>query len=206
YFALHPCFDYQPGKCFIQEFRRLARKKNWQGDGFKRERRELGKAMIEQFGLVYGKDAGDLRSWQNLCSALRVSPIPSTIGKCREILNSLHVNLVDFIHRPNPEEPVRTFKDEVALSKYTLETGRTYPRNDVPKGSLLECLLRHILEPSKTRGLPSKTRGSGPPSKPRVPPAKLRGPPSKSRGQPSKPRGLTPKQNQTKRRSRKGNA
>ncbi|TBU30262.1 hypothetical protein BD311DRAFT_755082 [Dichomitus squalens] len=156
YFALHPCFDYKPGNCFIQEFRRLARKKNWQGDEWKRERRELGRAMIEQFGLICGKDAGDLRSWQNLCSALGVSPIPSTIAKCREILNSLHVNLVDFIHRPKPDEPVQTFKDEVALSEYTLRTGRTFPREDVPERSLLECLLRHILKPSKTRGLTPK--------------------------------------------------
>ena len=70
-------------------------------------------------------------------------------------LDASHVNIRDFLECPNPEAPVRLFKSEEALRKYTKENRRTYPLSGVPKGSVLRCLLRHIFSiPLKVRAVP----------------------------------------------------
>ena len=46
---------------------------------------------------------------------------------------------------------VQRFPTEVALSEYTIEMRKIYPRARVPKKSLLEFLLRHILNPRPRR-------------------------------------------------------
>ena len=83
-----------------------------------------------------------------------------TYGSTKLLANT-HVNLVDFISSPG--ERVRTFPSEEALSKYTRETSKYFPRENVYAGSLLKCLLRNILNPSQTRsgrGL-GRSRGTG---------------------------------------------
>ncbi|TBU30263.1 hypothetical protein BD311DRAFT_755085 [Dichomitus squalens] len=162
YFARHSSFDFDPTKCFMKEFRRLAKDVKWKGKRRVKERMELGVAMVHQFNAIWGQDPENLASWQNLCSALGISP-PSTIEKCRKTIASLHVNMVDFIDRDNPEQPVERFKNEKELSAYTMRTGRYYHRKLVHDGTLLKCLLRHILNPeaSKSRkGRPGKSTSS----------------------------------------------
>lgn len=131
----------------------------------KRAKRALKTAMVAQFNQMYGRDANDLASWQHLCNALGVKPLPTKIAACKrvrrvvsisfiaavylpdfvhELVTNTHVNLVDFIQAPDPEKPVPTFSSEDALSAYTRSARKFFPRGDIKAGSLLRCLLRHI--------------------------------------------------------------
>ena len=59
-----------------------------------------------------------------------------------------HVNLVDLVDAPKTHKPVRWFPSEKALSDYTLETEKFFPRNSKCAGGLLKFLLRHIFHPA----------------------------------------------------------
>ncbi|TFK58536.1 hypothetical protein BDN72DRAFT_68803 [Pluteus cervinus] len=71
---------------------------------------------------------------------------------------STHVNIVDLLAYQNTGEEVHKFTTEVALSKYTIDTGKYFPREDANFGSLLRRLRRHILNPSLERGGGSLSR------------------------------------------------
>ncbi|KAI0751373.1 hypothetical protein C8Q80DRAFT_1097870 [Daedaleopsis nitida] len=154
YFARYPRFNHDPAAPFLSEFRRLARQLGWEQDSRRLadERRALQNAMVLQFNAMYGRSASDLGAWQSLCRAIGISPVPESITKCRKILKITHVNLVDFVHRPDPEKDVRTFANEFELSRYTINTKKFFPRRNVNAGSLLKTLLRNILRPAMGHG------------------------------------------------------
>ncbi|RDX53153.1 hypothetical protein OH76DRAFT_1433139 [Lentinus brumalis] len=149
YFAKYPEFDYQPVAPFLQEFRRLLRFKGWNNDPTRRkiEWDEIHDAMVLQFNVMYGRRADDLSAWQSLCDALGVNPIPDNIAQCRKIVKTTHVNLVDFLQRPDPEKPVQTFPSERALAKHSKKQKKIFPKSNVNVGSLLRDLLRRIFRP-----------------------------------------------------------
>ena len=68
-----------------------------------------------------------------------------------------HVNLVDLT---TPREAgLKLFESVKALSKYTIRTGKIFPREDAYAGTLLRHLLRHIFCPEKDGDrLRSRTR------------------------------------------------
>jgi hypothetical protein len=60
-----------------------------------------------------------------------------------QAIRKIHINLVDLVDR----QKVVRFPTEKALSKYSIDNDKICPRWMVPKGSLLEKLLRHIFNP-----------------------------------------------------------
>jgi hypothetical protein len=60
---------------------------DWDSDDFdmREARREFKSAMVQQFNDLYGTDAEDLNSWQNLCHLLEIDPVPEELKKCREV-------------------------------------------------------------------------------------------------------------------------
>jgi hypothetical protein len=42
-------------------------------------------ALVLEFNSWYGTDNGNLRSWQNLCKAIRIYPLPETCELCCEV-------------------------------------------------------------------------------------------------------------------------
>jgi hypothetical protein len=54
---------------------------------------------------------------------------------------------VDLVDTGITGKEVELHPSEMALSEYTLRTEKVFSRARVPKGSLLECLLRHIYHP-----------------------------------------------------------
>ncbi|KAI0370260.1 hypothetical protein BV20DRAFT_1052600 [Pilatotrama ljubarskyi] len=151
FFANYPDFDYNAEAPFFEEFKRLETDLHWERKQREIAREELRDAMVRQFNTMYGTSADDLGSWQLLCTALGMSPVPNNIKACQRKVKATHVNLVDFIEAPLTGKPVQTFKSEAKLSKYTQETKKYFPRDNVNSGSLLRCLLRQIMNPSARR-------------------------------------------------------
>ncbi len=56
-----------------------------------------------------------------------------------------HVNLVDYVE--GSRENIQIFESEEELSKYTLNTGKIFPKEDAADGGVLRALRRHILAP-----------------------------------------------------------
>lgn len=147
-------FRYDPKKAATSEFYRLCDHFDWERGDDEREsaHRKFKDALTQQFNANYGTDADDLAAWQNLCLRLCIEPIPSSLERCRRAVTSTHVNLVDLVDGfENPSTPVKIFKTVKALSEYTIETGKYFPRTNVHAGDLLKHLLRQILNPPSER-------------------------------------------------------
>ena len=77
-----------------------------------------------------------------------------------QLVTNTHVNLVDLVDAGGTQI-VSKFPSEKALSIYTLETRKIFPRENVHAGGLLQALLRRILHPPdepKQQGSARKTR------------------------------------------------
>ena len=71
---------------------------------------------------------------------------------------------MDLVDVYDTDDVVTVFPTVQALSTYTKDTGKYFPRDDVEAGSLLRYLLRQILNPptdgSGTRGGRGRGRGT----------------------------------------------
>ncbi len=80
-----------------------------------------------------------------------------------QLVTNTHVNLVDLVDARGTQV-VEIFPSEKALSIYTLETKKIFPRKNVRAGGLLQALLRRILHPldePKQQRRPRKNRKKG---------------------------------------------
>ncbi|KAL1946952.1 hypothetical protein VTO73DRAFT_15056 [Trametes versicolor] len=161
FFADYPAFDYDPDAPFYDEFKRMLREMRWNQAQKKAVREELRSAMVKQFNAMYGTSVDALESWQLLCSALGMKPPPTDIRTCQRKVKATHVNIVDFIEAPLSGASIVTFESELALSEYTKDTTKYFPRNDVNSGSLLKYLLRQIIFPSTPVDRPGKPARRG---------------------------------------------
>lgn len=80
-------FYYDPAQSATREFSRLYRHMGWvvpKDDKPPRAasiaRHMFGPALIEQFSNSFGKDVDSLESWQALCAAVYIDPVPDTFG------------------------------------------------------------------------------------------------------------------------------
>jgi len=92
----------------------------------------------------YFGDEGQLANWQKLCTDVGMDEIPTSITQCRKALNKVWVNIYDFLDAKAEGKPVRKFKSEWALAKYTLDTGKVYPKKHAKEGGPARTLLAHI--------------------------------------------------------------
>ncbi|CAE6420172.1 unnamed protein product [Rhizoctonia solani] len=111
---------------------------------FVKAREGFRDALALQFNALYGTDEDDLTSWQNLCCVLNLPNVPGELEACRNLVASMHVNIIDLIDTPVTQQPIVHFKSEEHLSIYTLHTGKKFPRDNVNSGDLLRFLLRQI--------------------------------------------------------------
>ncbi|TFK21860.1 hypothetical protein FA15DRAFT_706874 [Coprinopsis marcescibilis] len=160
FFSEYDDFDYQPRRSATSEFHRLCRHKQWgRYDADRDEAHENFKsALVREFNLNYGTEAS-LEGWQALCERLGVDPIPTTLKAAREAVKATHVNLVDLTQGADGRDVV-IFPTEVALSNYTKETGRFFPRDHLEAGDLLRNLLRRIMNP-RSEGEYNRTELNG---------------------------------------------
>jgi hypothetical protein len=72
-----------------------------------------------------------------------------------------YVNIQDLVDNPRLGRPVKTFTTEHALSHYTIDSGKFFPKENAYAGGLLRHLLRDIEEPGKRQSpLSDKKRPS----------------------------------------------
>jgi hypothetical protein len=65
-----------------------------------------------------------------------------------QVIDSTHVNLVDFIDTRITGKPVEIFETEEELREYTIEEGKYYPKESAKESGVLRHLLRKILSPA----------------------------------------------------------
>ena len=84
-----PQFQYNVTASASLEFYRLCDQSGWGKDHPERKKahRKFKDALVKQFNHVYGTDMNSLASWQNLCYAVRIDPVPGDLHACREASN-----------------------------------------------------------------------------------------------------------------------
>ncbi|KAG8738747.1 hypothetical protein FRC10_006511 [Ceratobasidium sp. 414] len=108
-------------------------------------------ALTQQFNAIYGTKRDSLPAWQNLCDVLQLADVPDNLNKCRKLVQSTYVNIVDLVDTPVTQEPVEHFDGERELSEYTKSTGKYFPKENAYAGGLLKFLLRQIDDPGDGR-------------------------------------------------------
>ncbi|KAH7317999.1 hypothetical protein B0J17DRAFT_584316 [Rhizoctonia solani] len=153
FFEKYPSFDYDESMPIMSEFYRMCDRFRWEkGDQSREEARDsLKDAMVQEFNDIYGTDQESLAAWQSLCRVLNLTNIPDNLEACRQLVKSMHVNIVDLVDTPATQEPVTYFPSETALSNYTIQTGKYFPKENAYAGGLLKYLLRNIISPGKDR-------------------------------------------------------
>jgi hypothetical protein len=134
YFARYPKFSfrYSP-KDWRQKgpFNALGKHLGWSPKDREEEYprfKETWKAFVQE---VFPR--GALSDYQTLCADLRIKPIPNTIDDCKEMLSTVHVNIVDLIQfriekrYGSPPTPLIFFENVQKLKEYTDETEKWYP-------------------------------------------------------------------------------
>ncbi|KAK7685908.1 hypothetical protein QCA50_010715 [Cerrena zonata] len=147
FFANFPTFNYRRHAPLNDEFARLRKHQGWEPRTKENTEMygEFRNALIAEFNATYGMDENDIRSWQYLCTLLRIDPVPTSMERCREIVLSTHVNLVDLLDTHRTGKQVTIFETEAELRHYTIERKRFFPLDEARQGGVLKYLLRHIL-------------------------------------------------------------
>ncbi|KAF5980031.1 hypothetical protein FBULB1_5431 [Fusarium bulbicola] len=87
---------------------------------------------------------GTLQDFQRLCADLGLpNDLPSKT-KCRDALKSINVNIKQFLQCENRPDDVKLFKNRKELIVWTRKRGAFFPRRQLPKGSPLRTLLKHM--------------------------------------------------------------
>ncbi|KAJ1309478.1 hypothetical protein OPQ81_006253 [Rhizoctonia solani] len=149
FFEKYPLFDYDSSKPVMSEFYRMCDQFGWERDDEERDeaRDDLKEALVQEFNTIYGTDQESIVAWQSLCRVLNLSNVPDQLEPCRQLVKSMHVNIVDLVDTPATRQPVTHFASEEALSIYTRSTGKYFPKESAYAGGLLRYLLRHIDNP-----------------------------------------------------------
>ncbi|KAF9471705.1 hypothetical protein BDN70DRAFT_767230, partial [Pholiota conissans] len=143
-------FTYTPENSSSAEFYRLCDELGWEKNEPQRTQahKEFKNALTRQFNTNYGTEKNSLESWQALCKHLGANPVPKTLNRCRQMVMTTHVNLVDLVDVFESDKVATVFDTVEELSRYTMATGKYFPREDIDAGDLLKHLLRPILNPS----------------------------------------------------------
>ncbi|KAJ5921920.1 hypothetical protein N7516_009623 [Penicillium verrucosum] len=139
----HSDFGVQTKTPAIDEFNHLSREMNWKR-GSRKYRSELSKFLESEFAIHFGTDATKLENWQALCLELKIQNSIQSIKQCRKALAKVHVNLVDLVDSRRTGKEVKHFASQNALRKYTIETGKIFPKSAAKKDGFLKALLREI--------------------------------------------------------------
>ncbi|KAF9442696.1 hypothetical protein P691DRAFT_680946 [Macrolepiota fuliginosa MF-IS2] len=165
FFRQYAWFRYKKNESAEAQYNRLRKEAGWkrgdpEGDKAWEDYRT---ALVRQFNTSFSNDDNDLDTWNALLRHVGINNPPGTVKECKDLIGGKFINLIDLINaRDNPGVIITHYRNEVELSKYTLNSGKIFPRDHVEAGSLLRYLLRHIEHPDPNRRDPSHaTQGPG---------------------------------------------
>lgn len=90
FFASYPSFDYdRTASSSAFEFRRLCKHMGWEPRSPEQKAAWVAfqDALASLFNELYGRDAGSLQAWQELCRRLGIYPVPAVLEEAREVGN-----------------------------------------------------------------------------------------------------------------------
>ncbi|QSZ33798.1 hypothetical protein DSL72_005370 [Monilinia vaccinii-corymbosi] len=85
-----------------------------------------------------------LANWQRLCVDVGMEEVPNSITQCRKALGKVWVNIFDFLDAKAEGKPVKRYESEQKLAKYTMKSGKIYPKKQAKQGGPARVLLAHI--------------------------------------------------------------
>ncbi|KAJ4126699.1 hypothetical protein NW765_002486 [Fusarium oxysporum] len=89
-------------------------------------------------------ESSNKHDFQRLCADLGLpSDLPSKT-KCRDALKSINVNIKQFLQCETKPDDVELFKNRKELIVWTRKRKAFFPRRQLPKGSPLRTLLKHM--------------------------------------------------------------
>ncbi|EWG37260.1 hypothetical protein FVEG_14754 [Fusarium verticillioides 7600] len=98
--------------------------------------------LMDQWNNYFKK--GTLQDFQRLCADLGLPNNLPSKTKCRDALKSINVNIKQFLQCENRPDDVKLFKSRKELIVWTRKRGAFFPRHQLPKGSPLRTLLKHM--------------------------------------------------------------
>ncbi|KAI9835323.1 MAG: hypothetical protein M1819_002467 [Sarea resinae] len=140
FFETFAKFEPDPTASLEDEFKRLALQRNWV-PGKKAFRKNRALCYSAEFATHYGSDASKLETWQGLCREVQIKEIPASIKKCKKVLKSVNVNLVDLVNCRRTGAPVQLFPSRTALREYSMENDKIFPRKAAKADGFIKALL-----------------------------------------------------------------
>ncbi|KAF5568640.1 hypothetical protein FPHYL_2713 [Fusarium phyllophilum] len=98
--------------------------------------------LMDQWNDYFKK--GTLQDFQRLCADLGLPNDLASKTKCRNALKSINVNIKQFLQCENRPDDVKLFKNRKELIVWTRKRNAFFPRHQLPKGSPLRTLLKHM--------------------------------------------------------------
>ncbi|KAG9097640.1 hypothetical protein FS749_005835 [Ceratobasidium sp. UAMH 11750] len=147
FFSQFNDFKYDPVKPYMDEFHRLVRLKKWsrKGEEYKKARKEIDDAGVQQFNRSIGTEVDDLAAWHRIFRLIKGEGLPKTIEECQiRARLVLQVNICDLLDARATGKKARNFEDLDQLRNYTRIEKKYFPRENVSAGAILEFLLRYI--------------------------------------------------------------
>ncbi|CAG8084531.1 unnamed protein product [Penicillium nalgiovense] len=102
-------------------------------------------ALASEVTIWFG-DVLDLESWQKLCRAVGIDPLPGTCADGYMAIRNLYVNLIDLIQWARTgrvDGEVKRWKNNADLFEYSIATRRIFER-DMTANDKPNVVLRHL--------------------------------------------------------------
>ncbi|KAJ4490647.1 hypothetical protein J3R30DRAFT_3278865 [Lentinula aciculospora] len=144
FFERYSEFRYNPSRETMAQFWEMCDCYHWDKEDDERTEALAGirDAIAQQFNAFYGDDADSLEGWHSLFRALQIQDVPDTVKGCKDLIETIHVNICDLVD--HKEDVPLKHPSEDALAEYSRSSGKIYPRENAYAGGLLRFLLRQI--------------------------------------------------------------
>ncbi|KAL8715982.1 MAG: hypothetical protein Q9220_000649 [cf. Caloplaca sp. 1 TL-2023] len=147
FFDQYPEFHQYIHRPILDEYRRLARQKDWGKKDSRAFRIHRGECLQAEFELHFGsiETNGKLAGWQMLCQELGLRGDMRSVTQCKKALKKIHVNILDMIDARRAGAQVARFPSQRALAQYTSDHRRYFPLSDAKGENLIKILLRQVI-------------------------------------------------------------
>ncbi|KAI0571439.1 hypothetical protein Alg130_10884 [Pyrenophora tritici-repentis] len=133
-------FTPESDKSFSEEFSRLAQRCKWD----KEDRKKYRILLFDPEFDGHSNDASSLESWQLLCRLCSINPVPDSIPKCMNALDSILVNIYKVENAKDTGKPHIPFETFEEFRNHTMENGNRYPLEKAKKDEQKKIFLKRL--------------------------------------------------------------